>query len=223
MLSEESKSPELARFRPPIDEARPTLKVHSGVTLLLGGARSGKSDLAVETATQWAGPVVFVATAQAHDDDMAERISAHQQDRPDSWGLVEQPTFSATDVDGIDESALIIIDCLTLLVSNLLLSGSSEHQAVTHSAKLASVLAQRRTPTFIISNEVGLGVHPATTLGAQYRDTLGRVNTAVSRRASTVAMVVAGRVLPLVDLELQVTPGPNRADVQTPEGPDGHL
>ncbi len=215
-LSVEPQLPERAGFRLSSAVARPPLQVGSGLTLLLGGARSGKSDLAVETAKQWSGQVAFVATAEALDEDMADRISAHKQDRPESWDLIEAPRLNVSDVANLDDTSLVIVDCLTVLASNLLLSGLTESQVITHIDAVAADLALRHPPTLMISNEVGMGVHPATKLGSRYRDTLGRVNVAVARHALVVALVLAGRVLPLADLELRADS--ERLATQMPKG-----
>ena len=173
------------------------IRVGAGLTLLLGGARSGKSDLAVSLGKTFDGEVVIAATAEAGDDDMAARIAAHQADRPADWGLVEAPLLSATTIDEIDSSALLIIDCLTLLVSNLIFADKSNKQIGEHASVLSHVLVSRRAPTIVISNEVGLGVHPETELGRRFQGVLGRYNKAISARAETVLFVAAGRAIPL--------------------------
>lgn len=173
------------------------IRVGAGLTLLLGGARSGKSDLAVSLGKTFEGDVVLAATAEAGDDDMAARITAHQADRPAEWGLVEAPLLNATTIDEIDPSALVIIDCLTLLVSNLMFADKTDEQIAQHASVLSHVLVSRRAPTLVISNEVGLGVHPNSELGRRYRDVLGRYNKAIAARAETTLFVAAGRAMPL--------------------------
>lgn len=178
------------------------MKLGNGCTLLLGGARSGKSDLAVKLGQAWEGDVIFAATAEAGDDDMAERISRHQDDRPTSWGLIEAPLLSAQEVVAVDPGALLIIDCITLLVSNLMHADKSNAQIDEHASILSHALISRPAPTIVISNEVGLGVHPTSDMGRRYRGVLGRYNRRLADRAQTSLFVAAGRVTELHDLEI---------------------
>lgn len=171
--------------------------IGTGFTLLLGGARSGKSDLAVKLGESWDGDVILAATAEAGDDDMAQRIARHQDDRPDHWGLIEAPLLGAHEIVDLDPGALVIIDCITLLVSNLLHAEKSDTQIDEHASVLSHALVSRSAPTLVITNEVGLGVHPTSELGRQYRDVLGRYNQRLAERAETALFVAAGRVTPL--------------------------
>lgn len=177
------------------------MRLGRGLSLLLGGARSGKSDLAVRLGESWEGDVTFVATATAGDDDMAARITRHQNERPSDWQLIEQEHFSSSDAASLAGDALVIIDCFTLLVSNLLFSGHGEASVIGHVSSLGDALAARTAPTIAISNEVGLGIHPETPLGREYRDILGRANRALAQAAETTLFVAAGKVLPLTDLD----------------------
>lgn len=178
------------------------MKLGRGCTLLLGGARSGKSDLAVKLGEAWDNDVILAATAEAGDDDMARRIARHQAERPSEWGLIEAPLLSANEVVAVDPNALLIVDCITLLVSNLLHEEKTESQIDEHASILTHALISRPSPTIVISNEVGLGVHPTTELGRQYRDVLGRFNRRIADRAQTSLFVAAGRVTPLHALEI---------------------
>ena len=175
-----------------------SVTIGNGFTLLLGGARSGKSDLAVKLATQWEGPVVFAATAEASDDDMATRISRHQSERPDDWELIEAPTLRGGEVADCEPQALVIIDCITLLVNNLIFNDKTDDQIDEHAKVMAHALVSRTTPTLVISNEVGLGVVPETELGRRYRDVLGRYNRRLADRAETTLFIAAGRATPLL-------------------------
>ncbi len=177
------------------------MKLGRGCTLLLGGARSGKSDLAVKLGQAWSGDVILAATAEAGDDDMAARIARHQAERPSDWGLIEAPLLSAQEVVAVDPGALLIIDCITLLVSNLLHADKTEAQIDEHASILTHSLISRPSPTIVISNEVGLGVHPTSELGRQYRDVLGRYNRRIADRAQTSLFVAAGQVMELQNLE----------------------
>lgn len=179
-----------------------TLQLGRGFSLLVGGARSGKSDLAVELGKAWDGDVTFAATAEALDDDMANRISRHQSDRPESWDLIEAPLLNAANIAEVTPEALLIVDCITLLVSNLMMADKTNQQIEDHVSILTHALVSRTAPTIVISNEVGLGVHPDTELGRRYRGVLGRANKRLASRAETALFVSAGRVTPLQQLHV---------------------
>jgi len=169
-------------------------------TFLVGGARSGKSRLAVRLASAFDGPVVVVATAEARDDEMLDRIRAHRSARPVEWATAEAPLHPLAAVEGIDEKACVILDCLTLWVSNALEAGGSEDAINGEASTLASILAGRDAPSVVVSNEVGLGIVPANELARRYRDVLGRVNGSFADEASRSFLVVAGHGLPLQEV-----------------------
>jgi adenosylcobinamide kinase / adenosylcobinamide-phosphate guanylyltransferase len=163
------------------------------LTVLLGGARSGKSALAVQLASAAGRPVTFVATGEARDAEMAARIDAHRRERPPEWTTVEEPI----DLGGVLARApaddTVVVDCLSLWVANLLERGIDADDAV-------AVAGARAAPTIVVTNEVGLGIVPETELGRTYRDALGRVNAAWVEVAGRALFVVAGRVLELKDV-----------------------
>jgi adenosyl cobinamide kinase/adenosyl cobinamide phosphate guanylyltransferase len=168
------------------------------LTLLLGGARSGKSALAVEMGRRHDGPVVFLATAPpSADADMDDRIARHRAERPD-WPTIEEPHDLAAAL-GRCGDALVVVDCLTLWVSNLMGRGDGDIDVETASADAVACATARTAPTVVVSNEVGLGVHPETELGLRYRDLLGRVNQQWARGADTTLFMVAGRAVRLDD------------------------
>jgi adenosylcobinamide kinase/adenosylcobinamide-phosphate guanylyltransferase len=169
-------------------------------TFLIGGARSGKSSLAVRLASAGGGQVVVVATAEARDDDMAERIRAHRASRPEGWRTVEAPIGLLDAVDGVGEDACVVVDCLTLWVSNAIEAGASGEQIDAEARTLSSTLAARPASSVVVSNEVGLGIVPANALARTYRDVLGRVNASFAAEASRSLFVVAGRGLPLEEV-----------------------
>jgi adenosyl cobinamide kinase/adenosyl cobinamide phosphate guanylyltransferase len=169
-------------------------------TFLVGGARSGKSTLAVRLASAFDGPVAVIATAEARDDEMAERIRAHRAARPSEWDVVEAPLGLLGAVEGVREDSSAIVDCLTLWVSNALEDGTADVDVEGEASKVASVLASRAAPSIVVSNEVGLGIVPANELARRYRDVLGRVNAAFAAEAERSFLVVAGRGLPLQDV-----------------------
>jgi adenosylcobinamide kinase / adenosylcobinamide-phosphate guanylyltransferase len=165
--------------------------------LLLGGARSGKSALAVELARQSDHEVVFVATAEAGDDEMRARIARHQGERPEHWKTVEAPIDLSRALELAGPDRCLVLDCLTLWVANLLDARQSE-PAIERLANDVAVRAEARPGlTIAVTNEVGLGVVPATPLGRHYRDLLGRVNARWAELADQALFVVAGRALPL--------------------------
>ena len=186
----------------------------NGSYLLLGGARSGKSDLALNMALASELPVQFVATAEAHDADMARRIERHREERPAHWTSAELPLLGASDVAELNASggagSLLVVDCLTMLVSNLYLresspsgvdaeGGASDRTAglLAHVEQLADALSGRDGPTIVVTNEVGMGVVPATEMGREYRDLLGRANRTMAQRVDHPLLVVAGCTLEL--------------------------
>lgn len=163
------------------------------VTLLIGGARSGKSALAVEIGRRHDGDVVFVATAEPFDDDMRSRIARHRVDRPD-WPVVEAPLDLGEAIAAAPSEALLLVDCLTVWVNNQL-----HHRGVVDAGGVANALVERSGSSVVITNEVGLGVHPETELGRAYRDELGRINQSVAAISMKTLLMVAGRAVRLDD------------------------
>jgi adenosyl cobinamide kinase/adenosyl cobinamide phosphate guanylyltransferase len=166
------------------------------LTVLIGGARSGKSVLALRLAAD-ADEVVFVATAEARDEEMAERIERHRRERPSEWRVVEEPIALRGAIEAAPPAALVIVECLSLWVSNLLEAGWVEEAVEAEGEKAARAAASRPGSTVVVTNEVGLGVVPETPLGRRYRDLLGRVNATFTVAADEAHFVVAGLTLPL--------------------------
>ena len=170
------------------------------LTLVTGGARSGKSALALSLARD-AGRVLFAATAEPRDAEMAARIDAHRAERPPHWGTLEAPLALAAGLRaGAGSYDLVVVDCLTLWVSNLLLATPpAEVDAAVAAAtdQLLAAYAAGSASWVVVTNEVGLGVVPPSELGRRYRDLLGRVNQRVAAAADAVHLVVAGLALDL--------------------------
>jgi adenosylcobinamide kinase/adenosylcobinamide-phosphate guanylyltransferase len=164
------------------------------LVLLLGGARSGKSALAVRLAVERGAPVTFVATARAGDPEMAERIGRHQRERPKEWSTIEEPLDLVAAVERAPASDTLVVDCLSLWVANVL---EDVDDVEDRAEAAAATAAARPGSTVAVSNEVGLGIVPATPLGRRYRDVLGRVNTIWAGMADEALLVVAGRALRL--------------------------
>lgn len=168
------------------------------LVFLLGGARSGKSALAVRLAEESAAPVVFVATAELRgEEEMQARIEAHRAERPASWTTVEEPLELADAFASAPAEACVVVDCLTLWVSNGLEAGLGDEEVERLALEAARVAAARDSLTIVVSNEVGLGIVPATPLGRRFRDVLGRVNAVFAAAAERASLVVAGRELEL--------------------------
>ncbi len=159
-----------------------------------GGARSGKSALAERLARETGLARVYVATAQAFDAEMAERIARHRADRGEGWETVEAPHDLADALAAADGAGrVILVDCLTLWLSNRMLADADVE---AESARLCAALAALRAPVALVSNELGLGLVPETPLGRRFRDAQGRLNQQVAAVADLALFVAAG--LPLV-------------------------
>jgi len=167
------------------------------LVVLLGGARSGKSTLALELAAAAGASVAFVATGEALDDEMAARIAAHRAERPADWLTIEEPLELDRALDAVAADTTCVVDCLTLWVSNRLLRGDDAAVVAEEAAACAARAAARPGLTVAVSNEVGLGIVPGTPLGRTYRDVLGVVNRVWADAAEWAGFVVAGRILRL--------------------------
>jgi adenosyl cobinamide kinase/adenosyl cobinamide phosphate guanylyltransferase len=170
------------------------------LTFLLGGARSGKSAFALQLARDHGGGggVAYIATSPHIDGDaeLDARIELHRRERPAEWTTIEE----RHDLIGALESAgtaFAVVDCLTLWVSNLMWRGDDDTAIVAAARAFGDAAARRHAPVVVVSNEVGMGVHPPTEAGRRYRDVLGWVNQAVAAAADTTLVLIAGRALPL--------------------------
>lgn len=177
------------------------------LVLVLGGARSGKSAFAQRVATAGAR-VLFVATAEAGDEEMAARIAVHRRARPIAWDTLEEPVeLSRALCPVVDRYDIVLVDCLTLWVSNVLAASRSrpgaEAEVLTRLQDLLQLYEGGRATWVLVSNEVGLGIVPASPLGRLYRDALGRVNQFVACRADKVYWMVAGLAIDLKGLGAQ--------------------
>ncbi|MBP9788694.1 MAG: bifunctional adenosylcobinamide kinase/adenosylcobinamide-phosphate guanylyltransferase [Acinetobacter sp.] len=167
--------------------------------LILGGARSGKSRLAEQTAKEQGVTVVYVATAQALDQEMQQRIKHHQQQRPDDWQLCEEPIFLADQLLQLDQdNQVILVDCLTLWLTNLLLSDNAELQQ-QQTDKFLNLLPQLKSHIILVSNETGLGVVPMGEISRRFVDEAGRLHQALGQLANKVVFCVAGFPMILKD------------------------
>jgi len=165
------------------------------LVFLSGGARSGKSSIAVRAAARRLTPVTVVATATAGDEEMAERIARHQRDRPDHWSLVEEPVDLLGAVGSVAPDQTLIIDCLALWLSNRL--SERPQRILDETLRLADLLAERSERAYVVSNEVGSGIVPSDALTRGFRDLLGSVNQRMAQRADSAYLCVAGMLVPL--------------------------
>ena len=160
-------------------------------TLILGGARSGKTTHALRLAEASTGGLVMIATAQALDDEMTERIARHQAERGPRWRTLEAPLDPAGALAQVRADEAAVVDCLTLWVSNLMFA---EHDIERETKTLVAALAGREV--ILVSNEVGLGIVPDNALARRFRDEAGRLNRRIAAAVERVLFIAAG--LPLV-------------------------
>ncbi len=182
-------------------EEQPGKDNHRGrLTLILGGARSGKSTFAQQMAKELGGEqVLFVATAEAGDEEMRERIETHQRERPAGWRTLEaQRDIGRAILEQAGEAEIVLVDCVTMLVSNLLMDAQDPFAADVETSvmdevrALAACTEQLSSHLVVISNEVGLGLVPPYPLGRAYRDLLGKANQMLAHRADEVYLLIAG-------------------------------
>lgn len=159
------------------------------LTLVIGGARSGKSTHAEKLVGSYDPPWIYVATAEARDDEMRERIDSHRRRRDTRWRTVEAPLDLAEALQDLPQNQPALVDCLTLWLSNHLLA---EHDLGSESDALIKALLARTSPTMIVTNEVGQGIVPGDQLSRRFRDAAGVLNQRVASVAGSVILMVAG-------------------------------
>jgi adenosylcobinamide kinase/adenosylcobinamide-phosphate guanylyltransferase len=165
--------------------------------LVTGGSRSGKSDFALETARRFKGPRLFLATAQASDEEMRRRIDAHRNSRPADWSVVEESREVPRALRaalGPGSAGVVIVDCITIWVSNLILEDESfgESEAAAMARELAAAARGSASGVIVVTNEVGSGVVPDNALARRFRDCAGRANQVLAREAAEVHLCVSG-------------------------------
>lgn len=169
-------------------------------TLIIGGARSGKSHFAQELARQAGGAVLFVATAEASDDEMKQRIEAHRKARPSNWETLEATTHVGSRIaPNIGKAQTVVIDCITLLVNNVFQQHDGEIDAaliekevIAEIDELVNCIDRSDAHFIVVTNEVGLGLVPADRVSRLYRDLLGKANQVLAQHAEEVYLLVAG-------------------------------
>lgn len=189
------------------------------LTLILGGARSGKSSLAEQMAGESAGSVAYIATAQALDEEMQARIEMHREKRPEDWRTFEIPRDIAKHWrDKQTGAQTVILDCLTLLVTNLVMltSPDADHPNETAATnlvqdetdRLLALIRESEAHWILVSNEVGLGLVPPYPVGRLYRDLLGFTNQRIASQADEVYWMLAGMAVPIHQFRKSNLPGP---------------
>jgi adenosylcobinamide kinase / adenosylcobinamide-phosphate guanylyltransferase len=174
---------------------------------VLGGARSGKSRYALDLAREIGGRAAVVATARAVDTDMAARIARHRSERPAGWTTVEEPyDVTATTRRAAASHELILLDCVTVWVANLIERGDDDATVLAAADDLAKLVRERLATFILVSNEVGEGVHPPTALGRRFGDLLGFVNQRLAAAADRVTLMVAGIPLTVKDTSPSLRP-----------------
>jgi adenosylcobinamide kinase / adenosylcobinamide-phosphate guanylyltransferase len=159
------------------------------IILITGGARSGKSTRAEARAREFPGQPVYVATAEALDAEMSERIASHRARRGGEWLERETPLELVAALDETDGGGARLVDCLTLWLSNLM---HAERDIEQETARLAQALLRQQSPVVLVTNEVGLGIVPDNALARRFRDAAGILNQNIARAADEVELIVAG-------------------------------
>ena len=161
----------------------------ASLTFIIGGARSGKSAHAERLIATLPPPWTYIATGQAFDDEMRERIAVHQSRRDGNWRTLEAPLDLAGALEQAGEGAAVLVDCLTLWLSNHMLA---EHDLTRECDRLEKLLARPKGPWFVVSNEVGMGIVPDNALARRFRDEAGRLNQRIAAVADRVILMAAG-------------------------------
>jgi len=165
----------------------------SSLTFITGGARSGKSSFAEKLAVKSAKDRLYIATMQGLDEEMKERIKRHKKQRGESWRTIEEPLdlLPCLKKENKNET-VILIDCLTLWVTNRMLNGEKEVEILKAAENIAKFCAGAKAKVIVVSNEVGMGLVPDNKLGRDFRDIQGRVNRIFAERAAKVFFMVSG-------------------------------
>ncbi len=163
------------------------------VLFIIGGCRSGKSSHALFLANQIPGHKIFIATCMPHDKEMEERVLLHKKQRSRAWTTLEVPVRLSEEISkNSQKENVILVDCLTLWISNLLLENNNQKNVDGHIRKLIQSLEKAQCPIILVSNEVGTGIVPENRLARRFRDTAGFTNQRVAACANKVIWMVAG-------------------------------
>lgn len=163
------------------------------IIFITGGARSGKSRFAQELASKFSGPQAYLATAQPLDEEMTERILRHKKNRPEDWQTLEEPLRVAEAIKkNGDRFSLILLDCLTLWVSNLMMADWSEEKILAEADRLLQACQSTKCSFIIVGNEVGMGIVPDNPQARNFRDLSGLIQQKIARVADEVYFMVCG-------------------------------
>ncbi len=176
------------------------------IVLVGGGVRSGKSAFAVALGRRLGARRAFVATARAYDDEMRDRIARHVVERGAEFRTVEEPVAIAAALRALDGVDVAVVDCLTLWLSNLLIDGASAEAVEARVEELAAALAACPFHVVLVTNEVGMGVHPESALGRLFRDLAGRAHQRLARSADEIYFAVLGLILRLKPAPIEIQP-----------------
>ena len=185
------------------------------IILILGGVRSGKSDVAMKLAARKAGPeqrVVYIATGSAGDDEMKKRIENHKKNRSPFWKTLEAKTYAGKRLSEIkDQTDVVLLDCLTMLTANILITEHGDaveescyNKIIKELDALINECSKRNASCIIVSNEVGMGIVPANKMGRDYRDILGKANKYIAARAGKVLLMIAGLVVDVKKISMDM-------------------
>jgi adenosylcobinamide kinase/adenosylcobinamide-phosphate guanylyltransferase len=169
--------------------------VPARVILVGGGCRSGKSSFALALGRQLGRRRVFLATAEAGDEEMSRRIAHHRRTRGDDYQTIEAPLDVANVLESLGETDVVVLDCLTLWLANLLLAGKDSAAVLASVDALAAVLGRRKWHAVVVTNEVGLGIVPDSALGRMFRDVAGSAHQRLARMADEVYLAILGTIL----------------------------
>lgn len=183
------------------------------ITLVLGGARSGKSSFAEELAQKIGGDkVIYLATAEARDKEMKKRIKHHQKSRNKEWKTIEEPLALGEVLSSISDDEVVLIDCITIFLTNILFSNSSNIEEIDFEKKEKIIMNKveklikesKNKEVIIVSNEIGMGVVPSNELGREFRDIAGRTNQYLAQKADEVYITIAGLPVELKELSEKI-------------------
>lgn len=162
------------------------------IIFITGGVRSGKSQFALQIGKEYSGPKAYLATAQALDEEMAYRIKKHKESRPAEWETIEEPREIVKKIKVGEKFCLMLIDCLTLWISNLIMAGWSAEKILNETDDLLQACGQSRCSFILVSNEVGWGIVPENKAARVFRDLIGSVHQKIAREAEEVYLMVCG-------------------------------
>jgi len=183
------------------------------LTLILGGARSGKSSFAEKIAQKKGGnEVSYVATAEARDEEMKKRIKKHKNMRNSNWQTIEEPLFLGEVLSSLSPGKVVLVDCITIFITNHIFLNENKNEKIDYSSKEEKIIEEiekiieqsKNKDVILVSNEIGMGVVPSNKLGREFRDIAGRVNQFLAQEAAEVYLTIAGIPVELKELRSKI-------------------